>query len=123
MEVMFGKIVPYIIVGYVQMGGHSDCRPLSLSCPHDGQSGPAAFRVAAIYCCQSWHRADFSHLGPQPVAGRADGFFFFLPSILLSGFMFFFAACLPGSNMPAGMLPLPATAAPWIKAGALFIEQ
>ena len=87
-EVMIGKIIPYIIVGYIQVS-------LILLAAHWLFHVPMIGSIALLYAVSLLFIAanlamgiTFSSLGTNQLQAVQMAFFFFLPSILLSGFMF-----------------------------------
>jgi ABC-2 type transport system permease protein len=106
LEVMAGKIVPYILIGYVQVGVILVRRGCCSTC-----RWWAAWRCCRpCWCCSSrptWRSASlFSTLARNQLQAMQMTFFFFLPSMLLSGFMFPFRG-MPGWAQAIGeALPL-----------------
>ncbi len=94
-EVMIGKILPYILVGYIQV-------TLILVAAHYLFHVPMVGSLALVYAVALLFIAanlavgiTFSTLAKNQLQAMQMAFFFFLPSILLSGFMF------PFRGMPA----------------------
>jgi ABC-2 type transport system permease protein len=102
---MIGKIIPYIIVGYIQVS-------LILLAAHWLFHVPMIGSLTLLYAVSLLFIAanlamgiTFSSLGRNQLQAVQMAFFFFLPSILLSGFMFpfrgmpewaqWFGTCLP----------------------------
>jgi len=107
-EVMAGKILPYIAVGYVQV-------TLILLAAHFIFHVPMVGSFALLYAVSLLFIAanlsvgiTFSTLAQNQLQAVQMAFFFFLPSILLSGFMFPFrgmpewaqwiGSCLPNTH-------------------------
>jgi ABC-2 type transport system permease protein len=107
-EVMLGKILPYIAVGYIQV-------TLILIAARFLFGVPMVGSLVLLYClCLIFIAANlavgitFSTLAKNQLQAVQMAFFFFLPSILLSGFMFPFrgmphwaqwiGACLPNTH-------------------------
>lgn len=107
-EVMVGKILPYIVVGYIQV-------TLILLAAHFIFGVPMTGNLALIYAvallfiaCNLAMGITFSSLAQNQLQAVQMAFFFFLPSILLSGFMFPFrgmpewaqwvGTCLPNTH-------------------------
>ena len=87
-EVMTGKIIPYILVGYIQV-------LLILSASYFLFQVPVAgnlwllFAAALIFIIASLAVGiTFSTVAKNQLQAVQMGYFFFLPSLLLSGFMF-----------------------------------
>jgi ABC-2 type transport system permease protein len=107
-EVMVGKILPYIAVGYIQVTLILIAARLLFDVPMVGS-------VVLLYCMALIFIAanlavgiTFSTLAKNQLQAVQMAFFFFLPSILLSGFMFPFrgmpvwaqwvGSCLPNTH-------------------------
>jgi ABC-2 type transport system permease protein len=87
-EVMIGKILPYIAVGYIQV-------TLILVAAHFLFHVPMVGNLVLVYAialifiaCNLAMGITFSALAKNQLQAVQMAFFFFLPSILLSGFMF-----------------------------------
>ena len=95
MEVMFGKIVPYIFVGAVQVTviltvGHG-----LFGVPMVGSLWMLAGVLVIFIAANLTIGFTFSTIAKNQLQAMQMTFFFFLPSILLSGFMFPFRG-MPG---------------------------
>lgn len=105
-EVMAGKIVPYIMVGYIQASIILLAAKLLFVVP---MLGSLALLSSALILFMAANLAvgfTFSTLAKNQLQAMQMGFFFFLPSILLSGFMFPFRG-MPGWAQKIGeILPL-----------------
>ncbi|MCW8892659.1 MAG: ABC transporter permease [Deltaproteobacteria bacterium] len=106
LEVMFGKIIPYIIVGYLQMG-------FILLVSHFIFEVPMAGNLALLLAVSLLFIAanlgvglTFSTLARNQLQAVQMAFFFFLPSILLSGFMFPFRGMPLWAQRIGEVLPL-----------------
>ncbi len=87
-EVMIGKILPYIAVGYIQMTLILVAAHFLFHVPMVGNLG-LVYAVALIFiACNLAMGITFSALAKNQLQAVQMAFFFFLPSILLSGFMF-----------------------------------
>ena len=94
-EVMVGKILPYIAVGYVQVTLILLAAHFIFHVPMVG-SLPLLYVVALLFIAANLAMGiTFSTLAQNQLQAVQMAFFFFLPSILLSGFMF------PFRGMPA----------------------
>ncbi len=106
LEVMIGKIVPYIVVGYGQVVVILVAAKFLFGVPMVGSlallSGVLIFFVATNLAIGF----TFSTLARNQMQAMQLTFFFFLPSMLLSGFMFPFRG-MPGWAQALGeVLPL-----------------
>ena len=106
LEVMVGKIMPYIVVGYMQMGFILAAAHLLFRVPLVG-SLPLLLIVSLLFIVANLGVGlTFSTLARNQLQAMQMAFFFFLPSILLSGFMFPFRG-MPGWAQRIGeLLPL-----------------
>ncbi len=87
-EVMVGKIVPYIAVGYIQLTLILIAARLLFHVPMVG-SLPLVYAVSLLFIAANLAVGiTFSTLAKNQLQAVQMAFFFFLPSILLSGFMF-----------------------------------
>ena len=105
-EVIIGKIVPYIFVGYVQVFLILACAEFLFGVPMVG-SIPLLLALAFLFIVA--HLAvgiTFSTIASNQRQAMQMGMFFFLPNILLSGYMFPFRG-MPGWAQDIGeILPL-----------------
>lgn len=88
MEVMLGKIVPYIIVGYVQMVVILIAGRYLFHVPMQGNLFLLLLVSLPFIAANLGVGLTFSTLARNQLQAVQMAFFFFLPSILLSGFMF-----------------------------------
>lgn len=87
-EVMLGKIVPYILVGYVQITLILLAARLVFHVPIMGNAF-LLFALASIFIAANLSVGiTFSTVATNQLQAVQMSFFFFLPSLLLSGFMF-----------------------------------
>ncbi len=105
-EVMLGKILPYIFIGYVQVGVILIAGHLLFAIPMLG-SLPLLLACTLLFIIANLIVGiTFSSLARSQAQAMQMSFFFFLPSILLSGFMFPFRG-MPGWAQAIGeALPL-----------------
>ena len=107
-EVMVGKILPYIVVGYIQVSLILLAARFIFHVPMVG-SLPLLYLVALLFIAANLAVGiTFSTLAKNQLQAVQMAFFFFLPSILLSGFMFPFrgmpewaqwvGTCLPNTH-------------------------
>ena len=87
-EVLFGKIVPYILVGYVQVSLILVVARFLFKVPMIG-SLPLLIVVSLVFIAANLAMGiTFSTVSTNQLQAVQMAFFFFLPSLLLSGFMF-----------------------------------
>jgi ABC-2 type transport system permease protein len=95
LEVMTGKIVPYIVVGFLQAGIILGAAKLLFDVPMQGSLllllGAMTLYIASLLAMGF----TISTLARNQLQAMQMTFFFFLPSLLLSGFMFPFRG-MPG---------------------------
>jgi ABC-2 type transport system permease protein len=107
-EVMIGKIIPYIVVGYIQITLILLAAKFLFGVPMIG-SLALLYAVAFLFIAANLSVGiTFSTLAQNQLQAVQMAFFFFLPSILLSGFMFPFrgmpvwaqwvGSCLPNTH-------------------------
>jgi len=87
-EVMVGKIVPYIIVGYVQVSVILIAAKLLFEVPMLGSLALLSLLLILFIAANLAIGYTFSTLAKSQMQAMQMTFFFFLPSMLLSGFMF-----------------------------------
>jgi ABC-2 type transport system permease protein len=106
LEVMLGKIIPYIAVGYVQVGLILLAARFLFHVPMFGNLGLLLVAAFLFILANLAVGITFSSLVRNQLQAMQMSFFFFLPSILLSGFMFPFRG-MPGWAQVIGeCLPL-----------------
>jgi ABC-2 type transport system permease protein len=106
LEVMAGKILPYIIVGYVQLTLILGAAAFLFRVPLMG-SVPLLYLVALVFIAANLAVGiTFSTLAQNQLQAVQMAFFFFLPSILLSGFMFPFRGMPEWAQTIGSALPL-----------------
>jgi len=105
-EVLLGKILPYIVVGYLQMGLIVVAAYMLFHVPVLG-SLPLLFVVAFPFIVANLGvGVTFSTIAQNQLQAVQMSFFFFLPSILLSGFMFPFRGMPEWAQWVGSVLPL-----------------
>jgi ABC-2 type transport system permease protein len=105
-EVMVGKILPYIMVGYVQVTLILLAAKFLFNVPMVG-SLPLLYVVAFFFIAANLAMGiTFSTLAKNQLQAVQMAFFFFLPSILLSGFMFPFRGMPDWAQWIGSGLPL-----------------
>ena len=106
MEVMIGKIMPYIIVGYVQVSVILLAGRFLFRVPMIG-SIPLLLAVSLLFIAANLGVGlTFSTIARNQLQAVQMAFFFFLPSILLSGFMFPFRGMPVWAQCIGEILPL-----------------
>lgn len=88
LEVLIGKIIPYILVGYIQVGLILAAARFLFHVPMVG-SFPLLLAVALLFISANLAMGiTFSTVAQNQRQAMQMAMFFFLPNILLSGFMF-----------------------------------
>ena len=105
-EVMAGKILPYILVGYIQLGVILAAGAFLFEVPMEGSFTLLMAMIGVFMLANLAVGFTFSTLAKNQMQALQATFFFFLPSMLLSGFMFPFRG-MPGWAQHLGeLLPL-----------------
>jgi ABC-2 type transport system permease protein len=105
-EVMIGKIVPYIIVGYIQVFLILAAAKFLFDVPLVGSVPLLLVLTFPFIVANLAVGITFSTIGKNQLQAVQMAFFFFLPSLLLSGYMFPFRG-MPGWAQAVGeCLPL-----------------
>jgi ABC-2 type transport system permease protein len=105
-EVMVGKIIPYILVGYVQVGLILLAARLLFHVPMLGNVGLLMVVAFVFITANLAMGITFSTLAENQLQAVQLSFFFFLPSLLLSGFMFPFRGMPQWAQVIGEVLPL-----------------
>ncbi|MBI3045843.1 MAG: ABC transporter permease [Betaproteobacteria bacterium] len=105
-EVMTGKIVPYIIVGYIQVIIILAAAKLLFSVPIVGSLALLSVVLIVFIAANLAVGFTFSTLARNQMQAMQMTFFFFLPSMLLSGFMFPFRGMPEWAQWLGEVLPL-----------------
>jgi len=106
LEVLAGKIVPYILIGYVQVVLILLAARFLFDVPMEG-SLPLLLAVTLIFIAANLAMGiTFSTVAANQLQAMQLTFFFFLPSILLSGFMFPFRGMPVWAQAIGEVLPL-----------------
>ena len=103
-EVMVGKIVPYILIGYVQVVVILAAAQLLFEVPMVGSLALLSSILVLFIAANLAVGFTFSTLARNQLQAMQMTFFFFLPSMLLSGFMFPFRG-MPGWAQAIGRGP------------------
>ena len=105
-EVMIGKVLPYILVGYIQVILILLAAHFLFGVPVYGNI-PMLFLAALVFIVANLAMGiTFSTLAQNQLQAMQLSFFFFLPSLLLSGFMFPFRGMPQWAQSIGEMLPL-----------------
>jgi ABC-2 type transport system permease protein len=105
-EVMIGKIVPYILIGYVQVIVILIAAHFLFEVPMVGSLWLLSVVLALFIAANLAVGFMFSTLARNQIQAMQLTFFFFLPSILLSGFMFPFRGMPQWAQWIGEILPL-----------------
>ena len=105
-EVMAGKILPYIVIGYVQLGVVLAAAALLFEVPMVGSLGLLLAMIGIFMLANLAVGFTFSTLAKNQLQAMQMTFFFFLPSMLLSGFMFPFRGMPVWAQYIGEVLPL-----------------
>ena len=105
-EVMAGKIVPYILVGYIQVTLIMLAARLIFHVPMLGSIAMLYLVVLAFIAANLSVGIMFSTIAKNQMQAMQMTFFFFLPSLLLSGFMFPFRGMPRWAQNIGEILPL-----------------
>lgn len=106
LEVMVGKILPYVVIGYIQLGVIMTAAWALFEVPMQGDLALLLALIGVFMLANLGVGFTFSTLAKNQLQALQMTFFFFLPSILLSGFMFPFRG-MPGWAQTLGeVLPL-----------------
>lgn len=105
-EVMVGKILPYIVIGYVQLGVILAAAALLFEVPMEGSTTLLLAMIGVFMLANLAVGFTFSTLARNQLQAMQMTFFFFLPSMLLSGFMFPFRGMPVWAQRVGEVLPL-----------------
>jgi len=105
-EVMTGKIVPYILIGLIQVTLILICAELLFDVPMMGNLLLLYLVVSLFIAANLTLGITFSSIARNQLQAMQMTFFFFLPSILLSGFMFPFRGMPDWAQAVGSLLPL-----------------
>jgi ABC-2 type transport system permease protein len=105
-EVMVGKILPYVVLGYVQLGVILGAAWLLFRIPLEGSFALLVLMIGVFMMANLGVGFTFSTLARNQLQAMQMTFFFFLPSMLLSGFMFPFRGMPQWAQWIGELLPL-----------------
>lgn len=106
LEVMTGKIMPYILIGLIQVSLILLAAYWIFAVPMLGNLWLLYAVVLLFICANLTLGITFSSLAQNQLQAMQMTFFFFLPSILLSGFMFPFRGMPEWAQAVGSILPL-----------------
>lgn len=105
-EVMVGKILPYVVMGYVQLGVILGAAFVLFEVPMVGNFALLLAMIGVFIVANLGVGFTFSTIAKNQLQAMQMTFFFFLPSLLLSGFMFPFRAMPVWAQHVGEVLPL-----------------
>jgi ABC-2 type transport system permease protein len=105
-EVMLGKIVPFIVVGYIQVAVILLAGKVLFGVPVLGSLWLLSLALVLFIAANLAVGFTFSTAAQNQLQAMQMAFFFFLPSILLSGFMFPFRGMPVWAQWLGDVLPL-----------------
>jgi len=105
-EVMLGKIAPYVVVGYIQVAVIVITARLVFAVPIVGSLWLLTLTSVVFIAANLAIGFTFSTVAKNQTQAMQLSFFFFLPSILLSGFMFPFRGMPVWAQYLGEILPL-----------------
>ena len=105
-EVMVGKILPYVLMGYVQLGVILGAAFVLFEVPMVGSMALLLAMIGVFIVANLGVGFTFSTIARNQLQAMQMTFFFFLPSMLLSGFMFPFRAMPVWAQWVGEVLPL-----------------
>jgi ABC-2 type transport system permease protein len=105
-EVMLGKIAPYVVIGYIQLGVILVAAWLLFEVPMSGSFTLLMAMIGVFMLANLSVGFTFSTLAQNQLQAMQMTFFFFLPSMLLSGFMFPFRGMPVWAQWLGEALPL-----------------
>ena len=106
LEVMVGKIVPYVVIGYIQLGVILLAAWGLIDVPLLGSFHLLMAMIGVFIVANLAVGFTFSTLARNQLQAMQMTFFFFLPSMLLSGFMFPFRGMPDWAQALGQILPL-----------------
>lgn len=106
LEVLVGKMVPYVLVAYIQIGLILAAARLLFQVPFEGSVLLLLAASLVFVAANLGVGVTFSTFARNQLQAVQMAFFFFLPSILLSGFMFPFRGMPEWAQHIGSVLPL-----------------
>ncbi|MFC0167396.1 ABC transporter permease [Pseudoduganella danionis] len=105
-EVMVGKILPYVVMGYVQLAVILGAAFILFAVPMEGSPALLLAMIGVFIVANLGVGFTFSTIAKNQLQAMQMTFFFFLPSMLLSGFMFPFRGMPVWAQYIGEVLPL-----------------
>ncbi|MBN9373389.1 MULTISPECIES: ABC transporter permease [unclassified Hydrogenophaga] len=105
-EVMLGKILPYVLIGYLQLGVILGAAFVLFEVPMVGSVWLLLAMIGVFIVANLGVGFTFSTIARNQLQAVQMTFFFFLPSMLLSGFMFPFRGMPVWAQAIGEVLPL-----------------
>ncbi len=106
LEVMLGKILPYVLIGFVQVAVILSLAKLLFAVPFIGPAGWLLLGILVFIAANLSIGITISSVARNQTQAMQMTFFFFLPSMLLSGFMFPFRGMPFWAQQIGELLPL-----------------
>lgn len=106
LEVMVGKILPYVVIGYVQLAVILGAAMLLFEVPMVGSFALLMAMIGVFIVANLAVGFTFSTVARNQLQAVQMTFFFFLPSMLLSGFMFPYRGMPQWAQYLGEVLPL-----------------
>jgi ABC-2 type transport system permease protein len=106
LEVMLGKIAPFILIGYIQVVVIVGAAKLLFGVPMLGSLTLLSLSLVVFIAANLAVGFTFSTLAQSQMQAMQMGVFFFLPSMLLSGFLFPFRGMPEWAQVLGEALPL-----------------
>lgn len=106
LEVMLGKILPYVLIGFVQVGVILIAARLLFDVPFVGPASWLFLGILVFIAANLSVGITISSVARNQTQAMQMTFFFFLPSMLLSGFMFPFRGMPEWAQRIGELLPL-----------------
>jgi ABC-2 type transport system permease protein len=105
-EVMLGKIAPYVVIGYIQVAVILIAAKLLFNVPFEGSLFTLSIALVVFIITNLAIGFTFSTLAKSQVQAMQMGMFYFMPSMLLSGFLFPFRGMPAWAQAIGSVLPL-----------------
>ena len=106
LEVMLGKILPYVLIGFVQVGVILIAARLLFAVPFVGPASWLFLGILVFIAANLSVGITISSVARNQTQAMQMTFFFFLPSMLLAGFMFPFRGMPEWAQRIGELLPL-----------------